>query len=52
MSNVLTKTGTVLVNKITTDICDTIPLGQTIKRFRNHYNRKGFFMKLFRGHIL
>lgn len=45
------KTGTVLVNKIATGICDTISLSQTTKRFRNHYNKKGFFMELFRGHI-
>ena len=45
------KSGTVLVNKIATGICDTISLSQTTKRFRNHYNKKGFFMKLFRGHM-
>ena len=45
------KSGTVLVNKIAGSIHDTIPLSQTTKRFRNHYNKKGFFMGLFRGHI-
>jgi hypothetical protein len=45
------KSGTVLVNKIASNICDTISLSQTTKRFRNHYNKKGFFKKLFRGHM-
>ena len=45
------KSGSVLVNKIAGSIHDTISLGQTTKRFRNHYNKEGFFMKLFRGHI-
>ena len=45
------KSGTVLVNKIATGICDQIPLSQTTKRFRNHYNKKNFFKKLFRGHM-
>jgi ribosomal protein S4E len=51
MTTGILKMGTVLVNKIATGICDTISLSQTTKRFRNHYNKKGFFMKLFRGHI-
>jgi len=51
MTTGILKTGTVLVNKIATGICDTISLSQTTKRFRNHYNKKGFFMKLFRGHM-
>ena len=51
MTTGILKTGTVLVNKIATGICDTISLSQTTKRFRNHYNKKDFFMKLFRGHM-
>lgn len=51
MTTGILKSGTVLVNKIATGICDTISLSQTTKRFRNHYNKEGFFMKLFRGHI-
>ena len=51
MTTGILKTGTVLVNKIATGICDTISLSQTTKRFRNHYNKEGFFMKLFRGHM-
>ena len=45
------KSGTVLVNRIAGSIHDTVSLSQTTKRFRNHYNKEGFFMKLFRGHI-
>ncbi len=45
------KTGTVLVNKIASGINDDISLSQTTKRFRNHYNKLGFFKKLFRGHM-
>lgn len=45
------KSGSVLVNRIASSIHDTISLSQTTKRFRNHYNKEGFFMKLFRGHI-
>lgn len=51
MTTGILKTGTVLVNKIATGICDTISLSQTTKRFRNHYNKKDFFMKLSRGHM-
>jgi len=51
MTTGILKTGTVLVNKIATGICDSISLSQTTKRFRNHYNKKGFFRKLFRGHM-
>lgn len=51
MTTGILKSGTVLVNKIATGICDTISLSQTTKRFRNHYNKKGFFIKLFRGHM-
>jgi hypothetical protein len=50
MTTGILKSGTVLVNKIATGICDNISLSQTTKRFRNHYNKKNFFMKLFRGH--
>ncbi len=45
------KSGTVLVNKIASGIHDTVSLGQTTKRFLNHYNKKGSFIKLFRGHM-
>ncbi len=45
------KSGTLLVNKIACSIHDSISLSQTTKRFRNHYNKEGFFMKLFRGHM-
>ncbi len=51
MTTGLLKSGTVLVNKIATEICDKISLSQTTKRFRNHYDKKGFFIKLFRGHM-
>jgi len=51
MSIGILKSGTVLVNKIATGINDKISLSQTTKRFRNHYNKKDFFLKLFRGHI-
>ena len=51
MTTGILKTGPVLVNKIATGICDTISLSQTTKRFRNHYNKKDFFMKLFLGHM-
>lgn len=51
MSVGILKSGSVLVNKIAGSIHDTISLNQTTKRFRNHYNKEGFFMKLFRGHI-
>lgn len=51
MTTGILKTGTVLVNKIATGICDNISLSQTTKRFMNHYNKKDFFMKLFRGHM-
>lgn len=45
------KNGTVLVNQIASGINDTISLSKTTKRFRNHYNKKGFFVKLFNGHL-
>lgn len=51
MTTGILKTGTVLVNKIASGINDDISLGQTTKRFRNHYNKTGFFKKLFRGHM-
>ena len=51
MTTGILKGGTVLVNKIATNICDTISLSQTTKRFRNHYNKEGFFRKLSRGHL-
>lgn len=51
MTTGILKSGTVLVNKIATNICDAILLGQTTKRFRNHYKKTGFFKKLFRGHM-
>jgi len=51
MTTGILKTGIVLVNKIATGICDTISLSQSTKRFRNHYDKKDFFKKLFRGHM-
>jgi hypothetical protein len=51
MTTGILKSGTVLVNKIATGICDNISLSQTTKRFRNHYNKKNFFLKLFRAHM-
>lgn len=45
------KNGTVLVNQIASGIQDNVSLSKTTKRFRNHYNKEGFFMKLFKGHI-
>jgi hypothetical protein len=51
MTTGILKSGTVLVNKIATGIRDEISLSQTTKRFRNHYNKKIFFQKLFRGHM-
>ncbi len=51
MTTRILKTGTVLVNKLATGICDTISVSQTTKRFQNHYNKEVFFMKLFRRHI-
>lgn len=51
MTTGILKTGTVLVNKIASGINDTISLSQTTKRFRNHYNKLGFFKKLFRSHL-
>jgi len=45
------KNGTVLINQIASGINDNISLGKTTKRFRNHYNKKEFFLKLFKGHI-
>lgn len=45
------KNGTVLVNQIASGINDDISLNKTTKRFRNHYNKIGFFMKLFKGHL-
>ena len=45
------KVGSVLVNKIAGGINDNISLSQTTKRFRKHYNKKGFFLKLLRGHM-
>ncbi len=51
MTTGILKTGTVLVNKIASGICDNVSLSQTTKRFRNHYNKTNFFKKLFKGHI-
>lgn len=51
MTTGILKSGTVLVNKVATNICDTISLSQTTKRFRNHYNKEDFFRKLSRGHL-
>lgn len=51
MTTGILKVGSVLVNKIASGINDDISLAQTTKRFRNHYNKEGFFLKLFRGHM-
>ena len=45
------KNGTVLINQIASGIRDDVSLSKTTKRFRNHYNKIGFFMKLFKGHL-
>ncbi|QZE14974.1 transposase [Halosquirtibacter laminarini] len=45
------KTGSVIINQIATAIGDSIDKQQTTKRLRNHYNKKGFFLKLLRGHM-
>jgi len=47
MTTGILKSATVFVNKIATNICDTISLSQTTKRFRNHYNKTGFFKKYY-----
>jgi hypothetical protein len=39
------KNGTMLVNQIASGIQDSLSLSQTTKRFRNHYNKEGFFKK-------
>lgn len=39
------------VNKIASGIKDRVALPQTTKRFRNHYNKKGFSDKLHLGHL-
>jgi hypothetical protein len=51
MATGILKVGSVLVNKIAGGINDDISLSQTTKRFRKHYNKKDFFLKLFRGHM-
>lgn len=45
------KNGTVLINQIASGIKDDVSLSKTTKRFRNHYNKNGFFMKIFNGHL-
>jgi hypothetical protein len=45
------KNGTVLVNQIASGINDSISLSKTTKRFRTHYNKTGFYARLFKGHI-
>ncbi len=45
------KNGTVLVNKIASGIHDDVSLSKTTKRFRNHYNKKDFYLKLYKGHL-
>ncbi len=45
------KNGTVLVNQIASGINDNVSLSKTTKRFRNHYNKQGWFMKLFKAHL-
>ena len=39
------------INKIASAICDVVNLHQTCKRFRNHYNKVGFFAKLTDAHL-
>lgn len=45
------KNGTMLVNPIASGIQDSLSLSQTTKRIRNHYNKEGFFKKLFKAHL-
>lgn len=45
------KNGSVLINQIASGISDKVSLCKTTKRFRNHYNKEGFFLKLFKGHL-
>ena len=45
------KNGTVLVNQIASGINDDVSLSKTTNRFRNHYNKKDFYLKLFKGHL-
>lgn len=51
MTTGILKNGSVLVNQIASGINDSIALSQTTKRFRTHYNKEGFFAKLFKGHL-
>ena len=51
MTTGILKTGMVLENKIASGINDDISLSQTTKRFRNHYNKLGFFRKFFKRHM-
>lgn len=51
MTTGILKTGTVLVNKIASGIQDNISLSQTTKRFRTHYNKSGFYKRLFSAHL-
>jgi len=45
------KNGTVLVNQIASGINDRVPLSKPTKRFRTHYNKPGFYLKMFAGHL-
>jgi len=42
---------TVIITKMATHINDKIRLQKTQERFRRHYNKDGFWLKLIRGHI-
>ncbi|QZT38997.1 hypothetical protein K5X82_08880 [Halosquirtibacter xylanolyticus] len=45
------KTGSVIIYQIVTAIRASVDKQQTTKSLRNHYNKKGFLMKLRKGHI-
>jgi hypothetical protein len=45
------KSQQIFVNQIATNIVDSIDLKQTTKRFRRHYNKKGFWEKINHAHL-
>jgi len=45
------KSQQMFVNQIATNICDSISLKQTTKRFRRHYNKPGFWKKINNAHL-
>jgi hypothetical protein len=47
----LLKSQQVFVNQIATQIVDSVDLKQTTKRFRRHYNKKGFWKKINQAHL-